>query len=89
MQAVERTLAELPDTYRTVLVLRLVNGFKPAQIAHTLGRSPETVRTQLHRGLSMLRGGKCWSSPVFAAGQLYVRSTIEAARLDLTTTGDR
>ncbi len=27
--------------------------------------------------------GKCWSSPTFSDGQLYVRSTSEAARLDL------
>jgi outer membrane protein assembly factor BamB len=27
--------------------------------------------------------GKCWSSPVWADGQLYVRSTSAAARLDL------
>ena len=28
--------------------------------------------------------GKCWSTPVFSEGQLYVRSTSQAARLDLT-----
>ncbi len=29
--------------------------------------------------------GKCWSTPVLADGQLYVRSTTEAVRLDLGT----
>ena len=28
--------------------------------------------------------GKCWSSPAFADGQVYVRSTREGVRLDLT-----
>jgi len=28
--------------------------------------------------------GKCWSSPSFAAGQLYLRSTTEGVRLDLS-----
>ncbi|MEE8467396.1 MAG: PQQ-binding-like beta-propeller repeat protein [Planctomycetota bacterium] len=28
--------------------------------------------------------GKCWSTPVFSAGRLYVRSTSQAACLDLT-----
>ena len=31
--------------------------------------------------------GKCWSSPAFSAGQLYVRSTLEGARLDLSDAG--
>lgn len=38
--------------------------------------------TELARA-DVLRG-KCWSTPAFAAGQLYVRSTVEAARLDLS-----
>jgi len=28
--------------------------------------------------------GKCWSSPAFADGQVFVRSTVEAARVDLS-----
>ena len=28
--------------------------------------------------------GKCWSTPAFSAGQVYVRSTEQAARLDLS-----
>lgn len=33
--------------------------------------------------------GKCWSSPTFADGQLYVRSTLEGARIDLSERGSR
>ncbi len=36
---------------------------------------------------SVLRG-KCWSSPAFADGQLYVRSTRTGVRLDLTPRAD-
>ena len=32
--------------------------------------------------------GKCWSSPAFSDGQLYVRSTKEAVRLDLEERGE-
>ena len=32
-----------------------------------------------------LLDGKCWSSPACAAGQLYVRSTQEGVRVDLTS----
>ncbi len=28
--------------------------------------------------------GKCWSSPAYSNGQLYVRSTLEGARFDLS-----
>ena len=33
--------------------------------------------------------GKCWSSPAYAEGQLYVRSTSQATRLDLSGQGSR
>ena len=49
LDRVSATLDAMPEPYRTVLVLRLVNGLRAVQIAHGLGRSPETVRTQLHR----------------------------------------
>src|SRR5262245_13100785 len=45
----------LPEQQRTALVLRLFHGLRPLEIARALGRSPETVRTWLHRGLSELR----------------------------------
>ncbi len=34
-------------------------------------------------------GGKCWSSPAFSKGQLYVRSTTEGVRLDLSGAAPR
>ena len=45
----------LRDPYRQVLVLRLIHGLEPIEIAHALGRPPGTVRMQLARGLERLR----------------------------------
>ena len=36
-----------------------------------------------------LLDGKCWSTPTFSNGQLYVRSTVEGLRLDLSGRGVR
>ena len=41
---------------------------------------PEAYR---ERARAVVLEGKCWSSPAFAGGRLYVRSTREAACLDL------
>jgi len=48
-------LAELPELYRSVLVLQLEHGLSAAEVAHALGRPRATVRSQLHRGLDLLR----------------------------------
>ncbi len=53
--ALDSAIDDLPEVYRPVLVLRLKHGFEPADIAHTLRRAPGTVRSQLHRGLDLLR----------------------------------
>lgn len=52
---IARALEGMPSPYRQVLVLHLLHGLRGVQIAHALGRPPATVRTQLKRGLSMLR----------------------------------
>src|SRR5262245_30448134 len=53
--AVEMALADVPATYRQVLVLHLGADKSPAEIARELGRSSGAVRVQLHRGLALLR----------------------------------
>ncbi|MFT7486897.1 MAG: outer membrane protein assembly factor BamB, partial [Candidatus Paceibacteria bacterium] len=40
-----------------------------------------TKYTELSR--AQVVEGKCWSSPSFAAGSLFVRSTEQGARIDL------
>lgn len=54
-ERLQQRLAELPETYRTVLVLQLEHGLTAAEVAHALGRPRATVRSQLHRGLELLR----------------------------------
>jgi RNA polymerase sigma-70 factor (ECF subfamily) len=45
--AVARALADLPPTYREVLVAHLAEGKQPHEIARELGRPQGTVRAQL------------------------------------------
>lgn len=51
----ERAIAALPDTYRSVFVLRAVEGLNVAETAACLDLSPEAVKTRFHRGRSLLR----------------------------------
>lgn len=51
----EREVAELPDSFRTVVVLRDVEGLSTAETAASLGISDDLVKTRLHRGRTMLR----------------------------------
>jgi RNA polymerase sigma-70 factor (ECF subfamily) len=53
--AVDAAIAALPETYQTVLRLHLAYGHAPGEIAHALSRPPGTVRSQLARGLELLR----------------------------------
>ena len=50
----EQALDEIPDSYRTVLVLREVEGLSTAETAEVLATSEEVVRTRLHRGKRLL-----------------------------------
>ncbi|MCA8942394.1 MAG: sigma-70 family RNA polymerase sigma factor, partial [Planctomycetes bacterium] len=54
-ERVLHALEGLPSQYRHVLVLHLVHGLGGTQIAHSLDKPPATVRTQIKRGLEMLR----------------------------------
>lgn len=52
---VQRELELLAEPYREVAILTLRHELAPAEIARALGRSPGTVRVQLHRALEQLR----------------------------------
>ena len=45
----------LPEAYCETLILRLVEGMTGEEIAGHTGRKPESVRVNLHRGMTMLR----------------------------------
>lgn len=70
-EAFDRTvesIRSMPQPYRRVLQLRLVNGLRAVEIARALEVPVGTVRSQVHRGLEMLRR----SLPVGIAGVLAV-----------------
>lgn len=52
---VVRLLARLPHQQRAVLVLRYIEDLSEADIAHTLGIAPGTVKSAASRGLAALR----------------------------------
>jgi RNA polymerase sigma-70 factor, ECF subfamily len=51
----ERAIDELPDSFRTVLVARLIEGMSIEETAALFGILPETVKTRLHRGRRLLK----------------------------------
>jgi len=51
----ERAIGALPDTYRSVFVLRAIEGLNVAETAACLDLSLEAVKTRFHRGRSLLR----------------------------------
>ncbi|HEX2062350.1 MAG TPA: RNA polymerase sigma factor, partial [Thermoanaerobaculia bacterium] len=54
-EVMEREVAALPEAFRTVFVLRDVEGLSTSEAAQALGISEELVRTRLHRARAVLR----------------------------------
>jgi RNA polymerase sigma-70 factor, ECF subfamily len=55
MQHVEAEVAALPEAYRSVLLLREVEGLSTEETAACLELSTDVVKTRLHRARTMLR----------------------------------
>ena len=55
MRHVEAEVAALPETYRSVLLLREVEGLSTEETAACLELSVDVVKTRLHRARTMLR----------------------------------
>jgi RNA polymerase sigma-70 factor, ECF subfamily len=53
-------LRELPDAYREVLAMRLIEGLSGPEIAERSGLTPGSVRVNLHRGMKLLRKKLGW-----------------------------
>lgn len=51
----ESAIDELPDSFRTVLMARAVEGMSIEETAELFGLKPETVKTRLHRARQLLR----------------------------------
>ena len=52
---VQEALAEVPELYRTVLILRYWSGLTPSQIARLLGEPEGTIRNRIFRAHLQLR----------------------------------
>jgi len=48
-------VAELPETYRTVVIMRYIDGLSPQEIAEHIDESENVVSVRIHRGLRKLR----------------------------------
>jgi len=53
----EKAIAELPDAFRSVFVLREIEALTVDETAEVLGLSPNTVKTRLHRARRKLQEG--------------------------------
>ena len=63
-KVVKDAVAKLPDNYRTVIVLRDIEGLSTEEAAEALGIRPEAAKMRLHRARQALR---TLLSPHFAA----------------------
>ena len=52
---VENAIAELPDLYKSVILLRDVEGLSTGETAHILDIAEDTVKTRLHRARLAVR----------------------------------
>ena len=52
----EHSVEALPELYRSVFVMRDVEGLDTAETADSLGITEENVKTRLHRARTMIRG---------------------------------
>ena len=51
----EKLLSKLPEEWRTIIVLNVVEGWTAEEIAASLGVGPNTVFTRLHRARQKIR----------------------------------
>jgi RNA polymerase sigma-70 factor (ECF subfamily) len=62
---VRQAIEGLPESYRTVLLLRDIEELDTSEVAELMGLSPNAVKTRLHRARQALRG---LLHPRFAGG---------------------
>jgi len=55
-ETLRKLVATLPETPRMIVVLRYQEDMDPSEIAETIGIPLATVKSHLHRSLTMLRG---------------------------------
>lgn len=79
-ERVAATVRSLPEPYRQVLLLHLVHELAPKDVAEALARPDATVRTQLARGLELLRKALPVGIGRLAAGQVPPPIGLAAVR---------
>lgn len=72
---VEAALRELPEAFRTVVVLREIEGFSYEEIAEILNVNPGTVKSRLTRGRTALRLLLTISDPPSGGGMRHLAGT--------------
>ncbi len=72
---VRACIDRLPESYRTVLMLRDIEGLDTAEAAAALGTTPEALKMRLHRARQALRGEL---APYMAASQAPARPLQES-----------
>jgi RNA polymerase sigma-70 factor (ECF subfamily) len=55
LQLIERAIDKLPNLYRVVFVVRVIEGLSIEETANLLAIRPETVKTRLHRARHLVR----------------------------------
>ncbi len=55
IEKIHALISTLPDTYRTTLTMRYVDGFSTKEIAASLGVSENVVSVRVHRALAQLK----------------------------------
>ena len=65
-EAVRRSIDQLPDGYRNVLLIRDIEGYDTEETAALLGLTPGAVKTRLHRARTAL---KSLLAPVIRGGK--------------------
>lgn len=80
-QRVEEALRELPEVFRTVVVLREIEGFAYEEIAEILNVNIGTVKSRLTRGRSALRDILLLGSKKPATSTSYAPSNLQAGRV--------
>ena len=66
-EAVRRHIDELPESFRTVLLLRDIEGLSTEETARLLETTPNAIKIRLHRARQALR---TLLAPTFARGEL-------------------
>src|SRR5262245_18292134 len=55
LRLVERATDDLPEIFRVVFMMRVIEGISVEETAELLGLRPETVKTRLHRARQLVR----------------------------------